>query len=176
MNSRSEWSGFVQSKDGLIRIPGESIGLKFIPSQSELFRFIPISVSESMRIIPNKSEKRVVSRLMKNGQKSIRLIPRHRFEWIRTNPKRSFQSRSIRINAGSFWLGSLAKVSDWNSFRVNQNYSDSFRYLYPSLCESFQTNPKKRFMFRLMKNGQKSIRLIPRHRFEWIRNQVFNPD
>ena len=50
--------------------PGESIGLKFIPSQSELFRFIPISVSEPMRIIPNQSEKRFVSRLMINGQKS----------------------------------------------------------------------------------------------------------
>ena len=37
---------------------------------------------------------------------------------------------------------SLAKVSDWNSFRVNQNYSDSFRYLYLSQCESFRTNPK----------------------------------
>ena len=56
--------------------PGEDIGLKFIPSQSELFRFIPISVSEPMRIIPNQSEKRLLSRLMKNGQKSIRLIPK----------------------------------------------------------------------------------------------------
>ena len=52
---------------------GESIGLKFFPSQLELFRFIPISVSEPMRIIPNQSEKLFVSRLMKNGQKSIRL-------------------------------------------------------------------------------------------------------
>ena len=33
-------------------------------------------------------------------------------------------------------------VSDWNLFRVNQNYSDSFRYLYPSQCESFRTNPE----------------------------------
>ena len=55
--------------------PGESIGLKFIPSQLELFRFIPIFVSERMRIIANQSEKRFVSRLMKNGQKSIRLNP-----------------------------------------------------------------------------------------------------
>ena len=39
-----------------LSIPGESIGLKFIPSQSELFRFIPISVSEPMWIIPNHSE------------------------------------------------------------------------------------------------------------------------
>ena len=54
--------------------------------------------SEPMRIIPNRSEKRFVSRLMKNGQKSIRLIPQYRYEWIRTNPKPSFQSRSIRIN------------------------------------------------------------------------------
>ena len=35
--------------------------------------------------------------------------------------------------------GALSKVSDWNSFRVNQNYSDSFRYLYPSQCESFRS-------------------------------------
>ena len=48
--------------------PGESIGLKFIPSQSELIRFIPISVSDPMRIILNQSERCFVSRLMKNGQ------------------------------------------------------------------------------------------------------------
>ena len=39
-------------------------------------------------------------------------------------------------------MGALAKVSDRNSFRANQNYSDSFRYLYPSQCESFRTNLK----------------------------------
>ena len=55
--------------------PGESIGLKFISSQSEIFRFIPISVSEPMGIIPNQSEKRFVSRLMKIGQKSIQMNP-----------------------------------------------------------------------------------------------------
>ena len=36
----------------------------------------------------------------------------------------------------------LVKVSDRNSFRANQNSSDSFWYLYPSQCESFLTNPK----------------------------------
>ena len=66
--------------------PGESIGLKFISSQSELFLFIPISVSESIRIIPNQSEKRFVSRLMKNGQKSIRLNPVNSVTSIRMNP------------------------------------------------------------------------------------------
>ena len=40
-------------------------------------------------------------------------------------------------------ITTLAKVSDLNLFRVNQNYSDSFRHLYPSQCESFQTNPKQ---------------------------------
>ena len=49
--------------------PGESIGLKYILSQSELSQFIPISVSEQIRIIPNQSEKCFVSCLMKNGQK-----------------------------------------------------------------------------------------------------------
>ena len=36
----------------------------------------------------------------------------------------------------------LAKVSDRNSFRASQNYSNSFRYLYPNQCGSFRTNPK----------------------------------
>ena len=67
--------------------PGESIGLKFIPSQSELFRFLPIPVSEPMRIIPNRSEKRFVLHLMKNGQKSIRLNPINFETSIRMNPK-----------------------------------------------------------------------------------------
>ena len=58
-----------------VNIPGKSIGQEFIPSQSELFQFIPISVSEPMRIIPNQSEKRFVTRLMKNGKKSIRPNP-----------------------------------------------------------------------------------------------------
>ena len=53
--------------------------------KSRLFRFIPISVSESMRIIPKTFEKRFVTRLMKNDKKSIRM-----------NPKPCFQSESIR--------------------------------------------------------------------------------
>ena len=41
----------------LLHCPGESIGLKFIPSQSALFRLISIFVSKPMRIIRNQSEK-----------------------------------------------------------------------------------------------------------------------
>ena len=51
-----------------IRNPGESIGLKFIPSKSDLFGAIPESISK-------QSDKHFVSRLMKNGQKSIRINP-----------------------------------------------------------------------------------------------------
>ena len=58
-----------ESESIRISLAGEGIGSKFIPSQSELFRFIPISVSEPMRIIPNHSEKRFVTRLKKNGKK-----------------------------------------------------------------------------------------------------------
>ena len=70
------------------------------------------------------------------------------------------------------------KVSDWNSFRVNQNYSDSFRYLYPSQCESFRTNPKNVLYLVWWKTVKRSdlIRFNPRQLSEWIRNQVFNPD
>ena len=67
---------------------------------------------------------------------------------------------------------SLAKVSDWNSFRVNQNYSDSFRYLYPSQCESFRTNSKN-FLYlvwwKKVKNRSDLIRINPRQLSEWIR-------
>ena len=48
---------------------------EFIPSQSELVLFIPIFVSEPMRIIANQSEKRFVTRLMNNGKKSIQTNP-----------------------------------------------------------------------------------------------------
>ena len=48
----------------------------------------------------------------------------------------------------------LVKVSDRNLFRANQNYSDSFRYLYPN-------QPGKIFVSLLMKNGKKSIRPDP---------------
>ena len=74
----------------------------FIPSQSELFWFIPITVSEPMRIIPNQSEKCFVSRLMKNGQKSIRLDAINSETSIRMNPNQSETKFSIQID-NSWW-------------------------------------------------------------------------
>ena len=65
---------------------------------SEPIRTIPISVSEPMRIIPNQSKTRFVTRLMKNGKKLIQPSPRQQSKWIRTNPKPSFQSESMRMN------------------------------------------------------------------------------
>ena len=69
-------------------------------------------------------------------------------------------------------ITSLEKVSDWNSFRANQNYSDSFWYLYPSQCESFRTNPRNVLYlvwWKTVKNQSGLIRLIPRHQSQWIR-------
>ena len=66
----------------------------------------------------------------------------------------------------------LGKVSDWNSFRVNQNYSHSFRYLYPSQCVSLRTSPKNvlyLIWWKTDKNQSDLIRLIPWHQSEWIR-------
>ena len=91
--------------------PGESIGWEFIPSQSELIQFIPISVSDLMRIIPNQSEKRFVTHLMKNGKKSIRLNPIQSKPIIRMNLN---QSETI-----------LARI-DPNRI-LNQNLFESFR-------------------------------------------------
>ena len=104
-----------------VKNAGKNIGLKFIPSQSELFRFIPISVCEPMRIIPNQSKIRFVSRLMRNGQKSIRLNPINSETSIRINPNHS-DLRFIWINSnwkfglgqsrlGLIWIENL--VSDW---------------------------------------------------------------
>ena len=89
----------------IYKSPGKSIGLKFIPSQLELFRFIPISVSEPMRIIPNQSEQLFVSRLMKNGQKSIRPNSTNSETFIRMNPKQSETKFSIQIYPNQSKLG-----------------------------------------------------------------------
>ena len=66
----------------------------------------------------------------------------------------------------------LAKVSDRNSFRANQNYSDSFRYMHQSQCESFRTNPKNVLWFvwwKTVKNRSDLIRFNLRQLSEWIR-------
>ena len=106
--------GVLKLSSDEIRCPSESIGLKFIPSQSELFRFISISVSEPMRIIPNQSEKLFVSRFMKNGQKSIRLNPINSETSIRLNPINS--ESSIRMNSNQ----SETKFS----IQINPNQSE----------------------------------------------------
>ena len=107
-------------------VPGESIGLKFIPSQSELFRFIPIIVSEPMRIIPNGSEKSFVTCLMKNGQKSIRLNPINSETSIRMNPRQYETIFSIQINPNGridsdwFWM----KIRfGWIRARIDSEWS-----------------------------------------------------
>ena len=51
---------------------------------------------------------------------------------------------------------SMAEVSNWNSIRENQRYSEPFRNLFPDQSE-------KCFVSCLMENGQKSIRLNPIH-------------
>ena len=73
-------------------IPEKSIELKFNPSELKLFRAIPESVSKLFRVIPNQSEKRFVSRLTKNGQKSIRLNLIQFEASIRINPNHVFNS------------------------------------------------------------------------------------
>ena len=101
-----------------INIPGESIGLKFNPSQSELFQFIQISVSEPMRNIPNQSEKRFVSRLIKNGQKSIRLNPFNSETPIWMNPNQSETKFSIQLNPNQ---SVLRLIQTEFSIRINPN-------------------------------------------------------
>ena len=59
-----------------------------------------------------------------------------------------------------FTLVSLAKISDWNLFRDNQNYPDSFRFLNPSQCESSRTIPKNVLYLVLWKKVKNQSDLI----------------
>ena len=49
----------------------------------------------------------------------------------------------LELDGKNFIFSVLEKISDRNSFWANQNYSESFRYLYPNQCESIRINPKK---------------------------------
>ena len=92
---------------------------------------------------------------------------------------RNFIAESGHFFLLIFWRSSLAKVSDRNSFRANQNYFDSFRSFYPSQCESSRTNPKNvlyLICWKMVKNRSDLIRFNPRQQSKWIRNQVFNPN
>ena len=66
--------------------PGESIGLKFIPSQSELFRYLYPSQRKSFRTNPKNGLYFVEWKTVKNQTDSIRINPglgfiRIDFDW-----------------------------------------------------------------------------------------------
>ena len=87
--------------------------------------------------------------------------------WISVE-KLSLTLKKIRLSIRA----TLAKVSDRNSFWANQNYSDSFQYLYRSQCKSFRINPKNVLYFvwwRTVKNRSDLIRFNLRQQSEWIR-------
>ena len=71
-----------------------------------------------MRIIPNQSEKRFESRLMKNGQKPIRINPEIS---IRMNPNQSGTKFSIQVNPNQYAHGMIQTEF---SIRINSNYYD----------------------------------------------------
>ena len=120
-----------------------------IEIHSESIRTFPIHSDICIRANANHSEpqfeKRFVSRLMKNGQKSIRLNPinyetsirmnPNRSEWIWTSLKPNFQSRKIRINPISDW-----SIPDfqWESIRMNPR---SERFILSLIKNSVWINP-----------------------------------
>ena len=132
----SQWKMYIREICGKEQLRESLRWMKFIPGQSKLFRFIPISVSEPMRIIPNQSEKLFVSHLIKNVQKSILLNPINSETSIRMNPKQSetkfsisinpTQSDfSIKINLNHFNLGFIRIDLDWKlGFGLVRIYSD----------------------------------------------------
>ena len=106
-----------------VRNLGESIGFKFIPNESELFRAIPEFIFKPLRVFPNQSENPFLSFLMKNSQKSIRLNPiqsGRQYKWIQNN-------FSIRINRSLDWIG-LSQIN-FDPFFIKRNtkcFSDWF--------------------------------------------------
>ena len=70
------------------RLAGDSFGSEFNSSELELFRVIPKSVSEPFGIMAKKYENSFAYRLVRNGQKLIRLNSIH-FASIRMNPNQS---------------------------------------------------------------------------------------
>ena len=101
--------------------PGESVGLKFIPSQSELFRFIPITIRTNPKNV-----------LYLFWWKAVK----NQSDFIGNNPRPSFQSRLIRINAISDWskpnefkvgMIRIDPRSDWYGLILIENLvSDTF--------------------------------------------------
>ena len=65
-------------------------------------------------------------------------------KYFPSTPKKKYETVHFSTSEKQYCAieSTLAYGSDRNSFETNQNYSDSLRYLYPTHCESFQTNPK----------------------------------
>ena len=90
----------------MLKCPGQSFGLESNLNESELFR-----------AISNQFDRNFVSRLMKNGQKSIRLIP--------FKLEESIQMNRIRINRNQSKHGFIQIKF------FNPNYSDlTFSYKF----------------------------------------------
>ena len=118
--------------------PGESIGLKFIPIQSELFRFIPTSASEPVRIIPKK---RLVSHLMKNGKETILLNPIQSEASIRIIP--TSDTSGLILIEHSIWINpssDLKTLFVW--VRIHSNSASDKVEL---ISDRFPSNDTKRF-------------------------------
>ena len=117
--------------------PGESIELKFIPSPTKLFPFIPISVSDPMRIIPNQSDKRFVSRLMKNGHKSFGL--KTWFGFIRID---ALDCIPLRINPNESGTNPSDNFNLFKSIRSLEIKSDYFKIQYVFDPNKFEINTR----------------------------------
>ena len=97
-----------------------------------------------MRIIPNQSDNRFVSRLMRNGQKSIRFNPINSETSIWMNPNQSETKFSIQINPRSDSFGLILfensvwinPSSDWFGLISIENLVlDWFRFIRIDVSE-----------------------------------------
>ena len=101
----------LNRKKKVFNYPGKSFGLKFIPNQSDSFRFIPKSVSAPIRVNPKKLFNLVWCNSVQNQSVSIRVNPRFliltkiQSESIRLNPRLSIRMKFlIQMNPRSEWF------------------------------------------------------------------------
>ena len=117
--------------------------------ESDSIRIILNHSDICIRANPNQSEKFFESHLLKSAWKLIRLNPIQSETSIRmspyTNPNQSehWLIRTENLSVSELILIKyFIRIHSDRSLGLNQNYSESFRYVYSSQFESIRINPK----------------------------------
>ena len=147
-NHCSNWFGLkIRFRSIQVQIDSDSFRFKIY------FRFIRIEVSDWVGVIFQRFSSNKVRNCFRIGCDWFALarmqISAEWFgivllgsEWILI---RNFRRGYFPFSGFSSSISSLGESFESELIRTNQNYSESFWYLYPSQCESIRINRKKVF-------------------------------